>query len=149
VKRVKQELSNVTYYVTTNFEEIDKKEWDVLREDMRTTKEVMVYYAINGDTEISAREYKELNEEEKQNYIQKPKTLYYLVRRQESKYSRKGAESFVRQELVNVLDEHGQLQWEDDSSAVMKPTRYLDAAGQVTDEANAVHTATLVECMYK
>jgi len=149
VKRVRKELSNVTYYVTTTYEEINENEWNTLPEDRRTTKEVLVYYKIDTDKEITIRDYNNLEEGERQDYIQKPKTLYYFVRRQESKYSREGAESFVREELVNVIDEHGQLQWEDDPAGSAHKIRYLDAAGQETDEANAVHTATLVECMYK
>jgi hypothetical protein len=57
----------------------------------------------------------------------------------------------VRQELVNVLDEHGQLQWEDDPSGATEKAykiRYLDASGQQTDEANAVHIAAFVGCTY-
>ena len=55
----------------------------------------------------------------------------------------------VRQELVNVLDEHGQLQWEDtDQTEKAYKIRYLDASGAITDEANAVHIAAFVGCTY-
>jgi hypothetical protein len=51
---------------------------------------------------------------------------------------------------VNVLDEHGQLQWEDHLTETEKAykIRYLDATGVQTDEANAVHTAAFVGCTY-
>ena len=51
---------------------------------------------------------------------------------------------------VNVLDEHGQLQWEDHPSETEKAykIRYLTADGQITDEANAVHIAAFVGCTY-
>jgi len=51
---------------------------------------------------------------------------------------------------VNVLDEHGQLQWEDHPTETEKAykIRYLDTAGAQTDEANAVHIAAFVGCTY-
>jgi len=51
---------------------------------------------------------------------------------------------------VNVLDEHGQLQWEDHPTETEKTykIRYLDATGVQTDEANAVHIAAFVGCTY-
>jgi len=51
---------------------------------------------------------------------------------------------------VNVLDEHGQLQWEDHPTETEKAykIRYLDALGAQTDEANAVHRAAFVGCTY-
>ena len=64
---------------------------------------------------------------------------------------REGYTPEVRQELVNVLDEHGQLQWEDDPSGATEKAykiRYLTADGTQTDEANAVHIAAFVGCTY-
>ena len=50
----------------------------------------------------------------------------------------------------NVLDEHGQIQWEDHATETEKAykIRYLDADGSQTDEANAVHIAAFVGCTY-
>ena len=51
----------------------------------------------------------------------------------------------------NILDEHDQIQWEDDPSGATEKAykiRYLDADGNITDEANAVHTAAFVGCTY-
>ena len=50
----------------------------------------------------------------------------------------------------NVLDEHGQIQWEDHPTETEKAykIRYLDADGVETDEANAVHKAAFVGCTY-
>ena len=50
----------------------------------------------------------------------------------------------------NVLDEHGQIQWEDHPTESEKAykIRYLDASGVETDEANAVHKAAFVGCTY-
>jgi hypothetical protein len=57
----------------------------------------------------------------------------------------------VTERLENALDEHGQLQWEDDPSSATEKAykiRYLDATGQQTDEANCVHRAAFVGCTY-
>ena len=50
----------------------------------------------------------------------------------------------------NVLDEHGQIQWEDHPTETEKAykIRYLDASGVETDEASAVHKAAFVGCTY-
>ena len=50
----------------------------------------------------------------------------------------------------NILDEHGQIQWEDDPTETEKAykLRYLAVDGTQTDEANAVHTAAFVGCTY-
>jgi hypothetical protein len=56
----------------------------------------------------------------------------------------------VREELVNALDEHGQLQWEDHPTETEKAykIRYLNASGAQTDEANCVHKAAFVGVTY-
>jgi hypothetical protein len=59
--------------------------------------------------------------------------------------------SEVRQEWVNVLDEHGQLQWEDVPWGATEKAyniRYLDANGGLTTRHNAVHTAAFVGVTY-
>ena len=50
----------------------------------------------------------------------------------------------------NILDEHGQIQWEDHPTETEKAykIRYLDADGVETDEASAVHKAAFVGCTY-
>jgi len=54
------------------------------------------------------------------------------------------------EEGENVLDEYGQIQWEDHPTETEKAykIRYLDADGNITDEANAVHIAAFVGCTY-
>jgi hypothetical protein len=52
---------------------------------------------------------------------------------------------------TNDLDEHGQIQWEDDPSGATEKAyklRYLTADGSITDEANAVYTSAFVGCTY-
>ena len=54
------------------------------------------------------------------------------------------------EEGENILDEHGQIQWEDHPTETEKAykIRYLDADGNITDEASAVHKAAFVGCTY-
>ena len=59
--------------------------------------------------------------------------------------------SEVREEWVNVLDENGQIQWENVPWGDTEPAyklRYLDAEGQITTRHNAVHTAAFVGVTY-
>ena len=55
------------------------------------------------------------------------------------------------EEGENILDEYGQIQWEDDPSGATEKAykiRYLDADGNITDEASTVHKAAFVGCTY-
>jgi hypothetical protein len=54
------------------------------------------------------------------------------------------------EEDENVLDGHGQIQWEDHPTETEKAykIRYLDADGNITDEANHVYKAAFVGCTY-
>ena len=54
------------------------------------------------------------------------------------------------EEGENVLDEHGQIQWEDHPTETERAykVRYLTTDGIQTDEANAVHIAAFVGCTY-
>jgi hypothetical protein len=54
------------------------------------------------------------------------------------------------EEGENILDEHGQIQWEDHPTETEKAykIRYLDVDGVETDEASAVHRAAFVGCTY-
>ena len=99
-------------------------------------------------------EYEHLNEDDKSEYTETIKTGYYLKEvRESAKPMPECCGEYVtevRQELVNVLDEHGQIQWEDHPTETEKAynIRYLNADGVETDEANAVHKAAFVGCTY-
>jgi len=99
--------------------------------------------------------YENVSEEEYSNLADESRRIvddiYQEIIKEESKTEQEGYELEVRQELVNVLDEHGQIQWEDDPSGATEKAykiRYLDADGVETDEANAVHKAAFVGCTY-
>ena len=88
-------------------------------------------------------------QDEQSSYSELTRTVYQQIIKEESKTEKEGYELEVRQEMVNVLDEHGQLQWEDtEENEKAYKIRYLDASGQQTDEANAVHIAAFVGCTY-
>jgi hypothetical protein len=185
---IKQELSNVNYYVNTNHLVITEEEYSDLDEAKRMT-EIETYHEWEGrelveegeaydyikiSPEISLEDYEALHENEKSKYKlrrfkktttesseppeggvayeTKTRTIYKRLVRQEHKTQARNRELEVREELVNVLDEHGQIQWEDDPSGATEPTykiRYLTADGQITDdESNAVHIAAFVGCTY-
>tara|TARA_B100000401_G_scaffold419688_1_gene344524 strand:+ start:268 stop:4335 length:4068 start_codon:yes stop_codon:yes gene_type:complete len=107
-----------------------------------------VNYWVNTTYEnVSEEEYSNLTDEDRRIID----GIYQKIIKLESKTEEEGYELEVRQELVNVLDEHGEIQWEDDPSGDTEKAykiRYLDADGNITDQANAVHIAAFVGCTY-
>jgi hypothetical protein len=108
------------------------------------------YWIDYATSEIKQEEYETLPENERE--IREDK--YYKIYKREIQKTNPENDKFVHEvyeELVNVLDEHGQLQWEDDPSGTTEKAykiRYLDTDGNITDEANAVHIAAFVGCTY-
>ena len=108
------------------------------------------YWIDYATSEIKQEEYETLPENERE--IREDK--YYKIYKREIQKTNPENDKFVhevQEELVNVLDAHGQLQWEDDPSGATEKAykiRYLTADGTQTDEANAVHTAAFVGCTY-
>ena len=107
-----------------------------------------VNYWVNTTYDnVSEEEYSNLTEENRRLVDD----IYQKITNEVSKTEQEGWELEVRRELVNVLDEHGQIQWEDDPSGATEKAykiRYLDADGNITDEANHVHKAAFVGCTY-
>ena len=127
VKRAIKRLEDVTYYVIYKKILINEELYNRLPENER---HIETYTSLEDEDTT---------------------TDYYKLLRTESKHFREGAETITRQELVNVLDEHGQIQWEDDPSGATEKAykiRYLDANGVITDEANHVYKAAFVGCTY-
>ena len=146
VRRIRQEMSNVTVYSVTREVRVTEEEYNELAEEDRTTENRITYF--DGDKQIDFGEYSNVES----NTLRTETTLVFkLIHRHTSKTIREGYTPEVRQELVNVLDEHAQIQWEDDPSGATEKAykiRYLDASGVETDEANAVHKAAFVGCTY-
>jgi len=149
IQIIKKELANVNYWVKTTVSNVSLEEYSNLAVDMRTST-TETYYS-NEDGEISVTEYSNLESNVQSTYTELTRTVYQKISKEESKTETEGYDVEVREELVNVLDEHGQLQWEDDPSGATEKAykiRYLDALGAQTDEANAVHIAAFVGCTY-
>ena len=149
IQIIKKELSNVNYWVETTYSNVTPEEYSNLAEDVRTTT-TEIYYS-NEDGEITTDEYNTLESNVQSTYTELTRTIHQKISTEESKTEQEGSTLEVRQELMNVLDEHGQLQWEDDPSGATEKAykiRYLDANGNITDEANAVHIAAFVGCTY-
>jgi hypothetical protein len=141
VQRVVKELSNVNYWVKTTYSNVTQEEYSNLADENRMTTTETVYVNENGETFTE--------QDEQSTYTELTRTVYQRITMEESKTEQEGYEVEVRQELVNVLDEHGQLQWEDtDQTEKAYKIRYLTANGTQTDEANAVHIAAFVGCTY-
>jgi uncharacterized protein YxeA len=149
IQIIKKELSNVNYWVKTTVSNVSLEEYSNLAEDVRTTT-TEIYYS-NEDGEITTDKYNTLESNVQSTYTELTRTIHQEISIKESKTEQEGSTLEVRQELMNVLDEHGQLQWEDDPSGATERAykiRYLDANGNITDEANAVHIAAFVGCTY-
>ncbi len=147
---IKRELRDVNYWVKYTYDDISEEEYT------RVTNLGRRVRIIESGTEISQEEYE--NHLKKEGYTETENNTYI---RNETTHQRvfsdkkmeptDGFNLEVRNEPVNVLDEHGQIQWEDDPSGATEKAykiRYLDAGGNITDEANAVHIAAFVGCTY-
>jgi hypothetical protein len=149
VQQIVKELSNVNYWVTTTYKDVALERYSNLTEENRQTITTTRY--SNEEGEISPGEYSNLESNVQATYSEIETTTYQQIERTESKTEQEGYTLEVREELVNVLDEHGQLQWEDDPSGATEKAykiRYLDADGKITTEANKVYTAAFVGCTY-
>jgi hypothetical protein len=131
VRIIKQELSNVSRWIKREYRTVSKDTYDKLDENVRCITTVTIPITDDETEEQTLDKYKEI-----------------IIH--ESRVQIPGYELEVRQELVNVLDEHGQIQWEDHPTETEKAykIRYLDANGAETDETNHVYKAAFVGCTY-
>jgi hypothetical protein len=105
--------------------------WSNLTDYNRHSFTALKYVNASGDA-LTADEYSALPASQQGDYTQQNVTTYYKIQR--------GA---------NLLDDRGNLQWEDtDQTEAPYKVRFLDAAGTETDEANCVHRAAFVGCTY-
>ena len=148
VKQLKKELGDVKYWVKTVYESVSKEEYSNLTEENRTTTTETVY--TNGEGEITTERYNTLETTVQSTYSELSRIIYQKVSKETSMNEQNGWELEISQEMVNILNEYGQIQWEDHATETEKAykIRYLDANGVITDEANTVHTAAFVGCTY-
>jgi len=148
IQNIKKELQDVNYWFKMRYDTITEAEFSNCTSESRRTVTETVYIDENG--EINTEQYNSLEPDVQSTYTELTKTIYQSVERESFKTEKEGYEHEVRQELVNVLDEQDQIQWEDHPTET-EPAykiRYLDANGNITDEANAVHKAAFVGCTY-
>jgi hypothetical protein len=152
-----RESEEQTYYEYEATEIVEPGEpYDFIRYRPEITTEAYEALSDEEKTKYKIKYIKNVIKEELEEppstvtYETKTRTIYRRIVRQYFKTKARYRELEVRQELVNVLDEHGQLQWEDHPTETEEAykIRYLDASGQQTDEANAVHIAAFVGCTY-
>ena len=148
VQIIKKELGNVNYWVETTYTDVALEEYSNLTEENRQTVTTTMF--SNEEGIITPTEYSNLESNVQATYSEIETVTYQKITRMESKTEQEGWTLEVRQELTNVLDEHGQLQWEDHPTETEKAykIRYLDADGKITTEANKVYTAAFVGCTY-
>jgi hypothetical protein len=150
VQIIKKELQDVNYWVKYTYDDISEEEYTRVKNLGRRVR------IIESGTEISQEEYENHVKKEgytitESNTYIRNDTTYQRVFSDKEKEPKEGYQLEVRNEPVNVLDEHGQIQWEDDPSGATEKAykiRYLDADGSITDEANHVYKAAFVGCTY-
>jgi hypothetical protein len=106
------------------------------------------YWIRYGDVKITEEEYQTLPETNRKIV----EDVHYRIDQMEVLKENPEKDTFVyeqREEMVNVLNEHGEFQWEEtDETEKAYKLRYLDADGNIVEEANAVHIAAFVGCTY-
>ena len=155
VQIIKRRLTDINYWIKTEYENISEDEYLYITEKLASNLSNEKIRAItetkytNKDMDITLEEYNTLEPGVKLEYKEETRVIYQRVIEEKFKTEKEGYEFEVRQELVNVLDAYGQLQWEDtEETEKAYKIRYLTADGTQTDEANAVHIAAFVGCTY-
>jgi hypothetical protein len=162
---------DVELYVKTQVNTVSEEVWAALPEDERVLYDANTF-TYTQTIEIAPEVWDDLGVEEQNTYahgyfnvvtdevavdtpgaVERTRTVYKNVIN-DTKVEPETPEDYlseVREEWVNVLDEHGQLQWEDVPWGDTEPAyklRYLDAEGQITTRHNAVHIAAFVGVTY-
>jgi hypothetical protein len=155
-KRKIQELTNVNYWMVNTYPEITQTRYDFLNSNSSnivTTVTTPLYIDnSNANIEITGAEYSNLTPDEQNTYTVSSETTYHVINTKVYDLDPNNPTSnvIVKQEYVDVLDENGQIQWENTGSTIpLYEIRYLDADGNITDEANSVIKAARIECTYQ
>tara|TARA_B100001939_G_scaffold10869_1_gene9564 strand:+ start:5136 stop:10190 length:5055 start_codon:yes stop_codon:yes gene_type:complete len=130
---IPREVTTIVDY-TDGSNTISVSEWSNLLPETQNTYQSNTFTEIIDYTKfVSTTEWSNFTTDVQNTYSEAEITTYYHIQRGE-----------------NVLDENGQLQWEDKTGATEAPyeRRFITADGTQTDEANAVHIAAFVGCTY-
>jgi hypothetical protein len=129
---------------------IKQDEYDKLEESEKQ-KYKEVYKKVITRT-ITPLAWSQGKDDYKSQYTKTTSQFFVVVTHKETKTEPTEGYNYVteiRSEMVNVLDEHGQIQWEDDTETALKyQIRYLLPDGTETTEENAVYIAAFVGCTY-
>lgn len=166
---------DVQLYVKTQTNKIDQDVYDALPDDERALYTLDVdsnLYEYDLITEITPETWQNLSTDERSPYVlkhydivqdevdvdhagavERTRTAYKKIKQSEKTEPRDPEKwtQFYRDEWVNVLDEHGNLQWEDvpwGATEKAYKIRYVDANGNITTRHNAAYTAAFVGCTY-
>jgi hypothetical protein len=139
----------VDHWVKENWVESSENEHCRLDEcDCRVIDSI---YYTDGTSNISVDEYSNLESNVQSTYTEQVRPVYQRKRFKESTIDPENS-GYVKTKITrtfNAIDENGKLLWEtSDQKKPMYPIRYLDLDGNVTDEANAVYKAALVDCNF-
>lgn len=149
IKKLKQELGDVEYWFNTS--ELDVSEEEYLKLEPENRKILTNTRYSNGEYYLDVKQYEDLDSNTQSTFTEVTENRYIHIKKEYVKTYKIGLEREVRREPMNVLDEHGQIQWEDDPTGATEKAyqiRYLDADGNITDEANHVYKAAFVGCTY-
>ena len=130
---VPREVTTIVDY-TDGSNLISVAEWSDLESNIQNTYQSNTFTEIVDYTKfVNLSEWSNLTTDVQNTFSEAEITTYYQIQR--------GG---------NVLDENGQLQFEDKTGATEEPyeKRFLTVDGTQTDEANAVHIAAFVGCTY-
>jgi hypothetical protein len=98
---------------------------------------------------ITQDEYDSLDEKQKELYINLTKKTFIKITKEPT--DKLGDNTIIEtsEKKVPILDTNGDIQWVDgDEQKIPYKIRYLDADGNITDEANHVYKAAFVGCTY-
>lgn len=141
IKKPKQALSKVNYYIYEQKSIIGKEEYSAIGQSCnKMIKNVIAYRKTEDEDQFlskSKKEYDDLLEAEQRDYTTFDKKEYYRIDRYETKFKNKmHTKTEVREELVDVLDENGQTVWEN----------IIHAQPVYTLVDHGTHKAALVSC---
>jgi hypothetical protein len=147
IQVIKKELTRKPIWFSVIHEIVTEEEYKKLPIESRSTFIEHIY--TNEDGQISNEEYNNLDPIIQPTYTEISKVVYRKTIKERSLEEKHGWEIEYVDSLENVLDEHGEFQWEDtDETEKAYKLRYLDAGGNITDEANHVYVAAFVGCTY-
>ena len=112
-RRIKKELREITYYVTRNKVPIDVNEYDKITDPKQKTTDTITVFVTDDERELTREAYDVLSEDEKPNYSEQTKIIYYRVMIVEHTVDNGDYDTIeTRDEYVDVYDENGQVVWE-------------------------------------